>query len=157
MKLAEALINRADAQKRIQQLQARLARNAIVQEGEQPAEDPLELFAELDRVIAQLTQLVKQINRTNSAIRFDDGRTLTDALADRDALMTERAALNSVLNALNSQNQFRYSRSEIKAVATVDVREIQQRIDDLSRDYRQLDAAIQQINWKADLIETPAQ
>ena len=157
MKLAEALINRADAQKRIQQLQARLARNAIVQEGEQPAEDPLELFAELDRVIAQLTQLVKQINRTNSAIRFDDGRTLTDALADRDALMTERAALNSVLNALNSQNQFRYSRSEIKAVATVDVRTIQQRIDNLSRDYRQLDAAIQQINWQADLIETPAQ
>lgn len=157
MKLAEALINRADAQKRIQQLQARLARNAIVQEGEQPAEDPLELFAELDRVIAQLTQLVKQINRTNSAIRFDDGRTLTDALADRDALMTERTALNSVLNALNSQNQFRYSRSEIKAVATVDVRTIQQRIDDLARDYRQLDAAIQQINWQADLIETPAE
>lgn len=157
MKLAEALINRADAQKRIQQLQARLARNAIVQEGEQPAEDPLELFAELDRVIAQLTQLVKQINRTNSAIRFDEARTLTDALADRDALMTERTALNSVLNALNSQNQFRYSRSEIKTVATVDVRAIQQRIDDLSRDYRELDAAIQQINWQADLIETSAE
>ncbi|MCA9885101.1 MAG: DIP1984 family protein [Anaerolineae bacterium] len=156
MKLAEALINRADAQKRVQQLQARLARNAVVQEGEQPAEDPLELFAELDRVIAELNRLVKQINRTNSTIQFDDNRTLTDALADRDALMTERSVLNGVLTTISNQNQFRYSRSEIKTVATVDVRAIQQRIDDLSRQYREIDASIQQINWQADLIDEPS-
>ena len=36
MKLAEALIQRADCQKRIAQLRQRLTRSAKVQEGEQP-------------------------------------------------------------------------------------------------------------------------
>lgn len=36
MKLAEALSERADIQKRIQQLRSRLRRNALVQEGKNP-------------------------------------------------------------------------------------------------------------------------
>ncbi len=51
MKLAEALILRADAQKRIQQLRERLNRSAKTQEGELPPEDPQELLAELERVV----------------------------------------------------------------------------------------------------------
>ena len=63
MKLAEALILRADAQKRLQQLRERLNRSAKVQEGEEPAENPQELLAELDRLVADYGRLVKQINR----------------------------------------------------------------------------------------------
>ena len=48
MKLAEALILRADLQKRLEQLRQRLILNAQVQEGEQPAEDPESLLRELD-------------------------------------------------------------------------------------------------------------
>ena len=48
MKLAEALILRADIQKRIEQLKSRLADNAKVQEGEKPSEEPKALLAELD-------------------------------------------------------------------------------------------------------------
>jgi hypothetical protein len=40
MKLAEALILRADCQKRIAQLKSRLLVNAKVQEGDAPAGDP---------------------------------------------------------------------------------------------------------------------
>jgi len=40
MKLAEALILRADIQKRIEQLKSRLADNAKGQEGENPSEEP---------------------------------------------------------------------------------------------------------------------
>jgi hypothetical protein len=40
MKLAEALLRRADCQKCLEQLKARLLRNAKVQEGDDPAEDP---------------------------------------------------------------------------------------------------------------------
>ena len=43
MKLAEALILRADCQKRIAQLKSRLLVNAKVQEGDAPAETPREL------------------------------------------------------------------------------------------------------------------
>jgi len=44
MKLAEALILRADCQKRIEQLRQRLLRNVKVQEGDKPAEEPMELI-----------------------------------------------------------------------------------------------------------------
>jgi hypothetical protein len=47
MKLAEALILRADCQKRIAQLKSRLLVNAKVQEGDTPAETPQELITEL--------------------------------------------------------------------------------------------------------------
>jgi hypothetical protein len=46
MKLAEALILRADYQKRIEQLKAILIRNAKIQEGDAPAEKPEELLKE---------------------------------------------------------------------------------------------------------------
>jgi len=67
MKLAEALILRADCQKRITQLKSRLLVNAKVQEGDAPAETPQELFAELGRVSTELLDLIKRINRTDSA------------------------------------------------------------------------------------------
>ena len=45
MKLAEALNERADIQRRIAQLESRLIDNAKVQEGEEPAERPEDLLA----------------------------------------------------------------------------------------------------------------
>ncbi|MDV3351896.1 DIP1984 family protein [Leptothoe sp. LEGE 181152] len=65
MKLAEALMQRADCQKRIAQLRQRLTRSAKVQEGEQPPENPQELLSEVDTVITELTRLVQRINQTN--------------------------------------------------------------------------------------------
>ena len=53
MKLAEALNLRADLAKRISQLSVRLQNNALVQEGEKPAENPNELIAELNGLVAQ--------------------------------------------------------------------------------------------------------
>ncbi|WP_154408098.1 DIP1984 family protein [Anaerovibrio slackiae] len=48
MKLAEALQERADIQKRLSQLRGRLLNNAKVQEGEKPVENPAELLQEMD-------------------------------------------------------------------------------------------------------------
>ena len=66
MKLANALSQRAELQTRIRQLEERLNNNAQVQEGEDPAEDPMELLRELDEDYAQLEALIARINRTNS-------------------------------------------------------------------------------------------
>ncbi len=85
MKLAEALILRADCQKRIAQLKGRLLVNAKVQEGDAPAETPQELIAELGRVSNELLNLIKRINRTNSATAFAGRGTISDALANRGA------------------------------------------------------------------------
>ncbi len=152
MKLAEALILRADNQKRIQQLRERLNRSAKIQEGEQPAEDPQELLAELDRLVADFGVLVKQINRTNAATSYSPGITLTDALADRDALALKRSVLAGVIQ-MAAVQQNRYSRSEVKYISTVNIADLQKQVDDLSQQYRILDSQIQQLNWQVDLTE----
>jgi len=152
MKLSEALIQRAEAQRRYQHLRTRLTQNALVQEGDQPAEDPVDLLAELDHVLDEFTTLVRQINHTNSVTRFDGNWTLTDALAERDRLAWQRTALQGLVQAAN-YTQNRYSRSEVKFVSTVDVADLQRQVDDLSRQYRELDTAIQALNWSTDVIE----
>lgn len=50
MKLAEALQERADLNRRIEQLNSRLYRNSKVQQGRNPEEDPAELISELGRL-----------------------------------------------------------------------------------------------------------
>lgn len=152
MKLAEALILRADCKKRLEQLKARVIRNARVQEGDQPAEEPQGLLAEVERVARELAEMVKRINRTNSATVFGDGLNLSDALAERDALGV-RHRLYSDLAQAASISQDRYSRSEVKYVSAVSVADAQQRADELAREYRSLDARIQELNWKAELSE----
>ena len=72
MKLAEALILRADCQKRIAQLKSRLLTNAKVQEGDAPAETPQDLIVELERAASELLDLIKRINKTNSATFLPD-------------------------------------------------------------------------------------
>jgi methyl-accepting chemotaxis protein len=153
MKLAEALIERADVQKRIAQLRSRLARSAKVQEDETPPEDPQELLTQVNNALDRLQTLIQQINRTNAATQFDDERTLTDVLAERDVLMKRRGVLSGLIDSA-IQQQPRYGRMEIKFYSTVDIAEIQTRIDDISRRYRELDTAIQQINWEVDLIDS---
>lgn len=152
MRLAEALILRADAQKRLDQLKQRLLRNAKVQEGDAPAENPVDLIAEVDRVATDLTRLIQQINRTNAASALTDGTTVSDALARRDVLARLHAVYRD-LAATATVDQTRYSRSEVKFVSTVDVAATQRRADDLARQHRELDAAIQATNWSLDLLE----
>ena len=92
MKLAEALILRADCQKRIVQLKSRLLVNAKVQEGDAPAETPQQLIAELGRVSTELLDLIKRINRTNSATVFAGRGTISDALRSASARILLRPA-----------------------------------------------------------------
>lgn len=152
MKLAEALILRADQQKRIEQLKQRLLRNAKVQEGDEPAENPQPLLEELDRVSEELERLIQRINHTNSAAELEPGLTLTDALATRDVLRLKHGIYRNLAQAA-TVTQDRYSRSEVKFKSTVQVSDIQKRADQLAKEYRELDAKIQQANWQTELSE----
>ena len=62
MKLAEALQERADLNKKISDLRGRLNQNSLVQEGEIPNENPTVLMQELEAAIERLQQLIKDIN-----------------------------------------------------------------------------------------------
>ena len=152
MKLAEALVLRADTQKRLEQLKFRLVRSAKVQEGDEPAENPARLLVELEEVAKQLVELISRINRTNSNAKLPDGVTLSDALAARDVLLKRRSAYAELANAA-AIGQERYSRSEVKFKSTVSVTEIQSQADALSKEYRELDSRLQEANWAIELVD----
>jgi hypothetical protein len=152
MKLAEALVLRADCQRRISQLKPRLERVIKVQEGELPGEQPEQLFEEINKALDELTEWVTKINKTNALTVFDANRSIADALAERDQLMQHRSILTSVLDQATIK-QDRYSRSEVKYYRTIDVQEIQKQVDLLSKKYRELDFKIQEKNWTIELIE----
>ena len=150
MKIAEALIERADIQKRIEQLRDRLSSNALVQEGEEPAEDPTSLLTELDRLEKRLCELVARINLTN-ANTVSGGMTVTEMLAFRDCLAQKNDIMRDFLRAA-SQKWMRGRGSEIVVKSTVSVSELQKQVDDISKQLRELDTRIQGINWNTDLI-----
>lgn len=152
MKLAEALILRADYKKRLAQLRQRISYNAKVQEGEKPAQDPNALLKEFEEAAESVCNLLKRINRTNLATKFEKNMTLTDALAERDVLAMRRTVYEELVNAA-SATQDRYSRSEIKSQSTVNVKQIQKQVDGLAKAYRELDTKIQALNWNTELLD----
>ena len=152
MKLAEALVLRADTKKRIEQMRSRLRLSAMVQEGEEPPEDMGELLAELGRLLEQMTDLVQRINRTNLQATLADGKTLTTALAERDTLSLYHSVLETVATAATPTFD-RAARMEIKKVATIKVADVRRQLDELARQRRELDTLIQSANWTIDLID----
>ena len=152
MKLAEALILRADTKKRFDQVRNRLVANSKVQEGDKPVEKPEALIKELEETAVEFEQLLKAINKTNSLTPFSKGKTITDALAERDTLALRGNALRAVASEVTDKD-IRWGRQEIKFVRTVDGAKIQKLADDIAKKYREHDTKIQELNWKTDLVD----
>ena len=150
MKLATALSERADLQRRIQELGGRLNRNAKVQEGGKPSEDPNELLEELNKDFARLEELIARINHTNNVTKKGDV-TLTDLIAKRDCLK-ERIEIMRTFLLVASEKTSRYSKTEIKILSTVPVAELQKEVDEYSKELRETDETIQELNWTTELI-----
>ena len=151
MKLANALSQRSELQTRIRQLENRLNNNALVQEGEEPAEDPVELLKELDEDYVRLEELISSINRTNNSTKMEDGAALSDLLARRDCLKGKLNVLRCFLDNASALVR-RHTASEIKIKSTVDVRKLQKQVDGLSKDLRELEETIQEKNWTTELL-----
>lgn len=159
MLVGEALNRRADLQKRITQLQDRLRACVVAQEGEEPPEDPDELMREIDQLCTELEGLIAKINHANASAQLADGATVTEALARRDVIVLRQGALRTAIKAATGQGGAlgggfsRYSRSEIRTVRHVRVSELQDRLDALSKQRRELDNRVQEHNWQAALAE----
>ena len=151
MKLANALSQRSELQTRIRQMEVRLNNNAQVQEGEQPAEDPMELLRELETEYARLEELISAINRTNNSTLGEGKATLSDLLARRDCLKGKLNILRGFLDSASALVR-RHSASEIKVKSTVNVRELQKQVDRLSKALRELEETIQEKNWTTELL-----
>lgn len=150
MKLATALSERASLQVRLSEIQIRLNANAKVQEGDIPAENPVELIAEKDRVLDELENLVTRINLTNSKTEYN-GVTITELISKRDRIKKDVRIMRNFLN-IASEKVNRYSKTEIIIKSTVDINEYQKKLDILSKELRQIDEKIQELNWTTELL-----
>ena len=152
MRLAEALLLRSDIQKKLASLRERIGQNTAVQEGEKPSEDPNALLAQVTDIAGQLKRLVFAINEANFTGKTGKGRTLTEALAERDVLVVRHAVVQSAASSASKPPE-RYGVKEIRWVKTVDVAALQKGADDLAKEIREVNAEIQAANWQLDIRE----
>ena len=151
MKLAEALQERADLNRKIDELRRRLGNCILVQEGEAPAEDPAALLAELDGAVARLETLMAQINLTNCRTKAE-GLTLTELIAKKDALQLRLSAYRDLVYTAG-QSTSRARGTEIRVRAVLKASELQKQADAMAKELRQIDNLLQETNWKTKLIE----
>ncbi len=151
MKLAEALQERADLNRKIEELRGRLANAALVQEGEEPPEDPEGLLRELDGAIVRLESLMAAINLTNCRTSVG-GRTLTQLIARKDTVALRLGAYRDLAHTA-SQSTSRARGTEIRVRPTLKSAELQKEADRMARELRELDNLLQETNWKTRLME----
>ena len=149
MKLAEALQERADLNRKIEQLRQRLLDNALVQDGENTAEDPNELLKELNSSLQRLKELISLINLKNSATVID-GKTLTELIAEKDVLTLKIAAYKDLVHQA-SQTVRRARNTEIRILSSVNVKKLQKELDHDAAALRKLDNKIQETNWTTEI------
>jgi len=113
------------------------------------------LLAEAKRLASELGRVVARIIRANLATTIPNGATLTDALARRDALQTLYSLIETAAETASSRID-RYGRSEMRKVATVDVGALRKQLEELAKDRRELDTAIQATNWATEIEEDTA-
>lgn len=152
MKLAEALSIRKSLSTKLGDLRDRLYNMAKVAEGDEPAEYPDVLIDDIDRVCGQLTRLITVINRTNISVTNAAGETMTSMLARRDVMKSQIDILRNAFEQATSSGS-RYSRGDIKYVPAIEVKTLREKIDRLSKKYRELDMEIQTLNFSCDLVE----
>ncbi len=151
MKLAEALIERKDIQKKLECLRERMTNNSKVQEGTEPAEAPEALREELDTLIDRLEYLVVHINKTNELTIVEGGETISALIAKKDMLKKKISILGDMLES-GSELIDRYTHTEIRVRPSFSVTKLQKQVDGFSKELRELDTKLQATNWVTDMI-----
>ena len=151
MKLAEALLLRNDLQTKLASLQQRINNNVLVQEGDQPSEEPNVLLSNAFAVNIELHDLIKRIHSTNAQAKSINGSSLLEVLHARDRLISQHRIVQQAIDNSRRENA-RYSSSEIRWVKVISVSELQKQADEISAKLRQNNLEIQASNWQIDLI-----
>jgi len=154
MKLAEALIERANLQRQNRGIVRHIDENVRLPEDEEPTGSVENLIKQYEANMLRLAELVRRINKTNCLTEMNGG-TITDAIARRDCLNSQIKAYNDIYETVTSHEQHgRYGSSEIrvKYVRHLDSKKLEDRIDHLSQEFRLLDTALQGMNWTVELL-----
>ena len=125
----------------------------MVQDGDEPSEDPNELLKQVFALTQESQKLVLAIHQTNALAKLNDDRSLLALLTQRDELVERHKILTSAISNTNSEPD-RYSSREIKWRKVIPVSSLQKQADDISAKLRDLNVLIQANNWQIDLIES---
>lgn len=140
MLLAEALNECAEAQRRLADLKERIGDNARVYDETRAAEDPKALLRQAVEVNERIRARTLAVGAATTASRLPNGTTVTEALAQRDAL-DRHVAL--VTGAADSGGIGRY-------VPALDVAALRGEADRLAAQRRALHAEIQRVTWTTE-------
>lgn len=151
MKLAEALVLRADLQKKLENLKKRLANSVLKLDDIQVIEDPAILKLEADETIAILYSLIDRIYRTNQSVILPSGQSMVTVLAKRDELVERRKLLDYIINKSLPDSGL-YFNERGKWQPAIDISAYQKQMDDIAMQIRRLNLGIQQTNWQVDLV-----
>jgi len=150
MKIAEALLLKADMDSKITSLTERIKKYAVVQEGTEPHEDPRKLIKKVNGVTADRFDLARRIQAANARAKTADGRSVSDVLLHREMLRWQSHVIKQAIEATQKEPD-RYRLAELKWVSVIDVEKMQKQLDDFSKRLREANAAIQEANWREDL------
>ena len=106
--------------------------------------DHSDFVRELDYVAETDGRIVGSVMYCKAKLRDEQGN-------EKDILTMRIGTLRNIFDTASS-GQDRYSRSEIKMVTVVDVKQLSKQIDTYSAQLRQLDIKIQSLNFQTDLI-----
>ncbi|WP_339352702.1 DIP1984 family protein [Acinetobacter beijerinckii] len=152
MKLAEALLLRSDQQKKLASLKQRINANVLVQDGDEPSEDPNELIKQVFALTQESNQFICRIHLTNAQAKLEDGKILLSLLSLRDSYAEQHKILIDAI-ANTHREPDRYSSHEIKWQKVIPVSSLQKQADDISAKLGDLNIKIQAANWQIDLVE----
>lgn len=153
MKLAEALSIRSGIQKDLAWIKDQFSKISRVPEGSKPAEDPEEMLRRMESRASEFERILIQINRTNLGVTDSRGRTMTELLAERDALRARQNILSEAYQQATQKEEV-YGRQELRYEATMEIVPLRKRVEEVNALLRETNILIQRLNWEAELVES---
>ena len=152
--LAELLIDRKVLSDTLADLNTRM-HNAAVRDKDAEATEGLddlieqftaaaEQYSKIDTVIAKVNQVAKLL--------VGGEVTIAEAIAQRDLAKRLSAAFKSLQTRVSDpRSEDRWNRDAVQRVATMSVSALQTRVNIHAKQFRTLDVAIQQANWRTEV------
>lgn len=150
MKLGEALLKKDEYIKKIDNLKKRVKNNILINEDNENNEEPNDLIKEYIKVNNELSDLIMKINNKEHSAKLEIGVSISEAINIRDKLSREIDIYKTILKEVNSKS-YREAKNENKMTVLINVKEIQNEFDKLSKAYNDIDIMIQSSNWNTDL------
>lgn len=149
MKLAEALLERRDLQNKLLGLKNTMISQSLIEEGDKLEVSMDELLKEYHIVNVQLEKIIVGIHEKNqTVIVLETKETLQATLEKREGYRREYDVYQEIIS--TQQDQRRFARNEIKMVPSFSQKELTEKLNELAKKIRQVDALIQQTNWRED-------